>query len=96
MKFEWDAAKRRANLVKHELDFADAEDVFHGATFTLEDERFAYSENRFITIGMLRGTVIVIAHTEEEDVIRVISMRKATRYEEELYFQGFANGLGTD
>ena len=96
MKLEWDAAKRRANLAKHRLDFSDAEDVFRGATFTLEDERFAYGENRFITIGMLRGTVVVIAHTEQEDVVRVISMRKATRNEEELYFQGFANGLGTD
>jgi uncharacterized DUF497 family protein len=96
MKLEWDAAERRANLAKHKLDFADVEDVFHGATFTLGDERFAYGENRFITVGMLRGTVVVIAHTEQGGVLRVISMRKATRNEEEIYFRGFANGLGTD
>ncbi|RME44716.1 MAG: BrnT family toxin [Caldilineae bacterium] len=91
MKFEWDEAKRQSNLRKHHLDFVDVETVFGGATFTFEDDRFEYGEDRYITLGLLRGMVVVIAHTEREDVIRVISMRKATRNEQKIYFEGFAN-----
>ncbi len=87
MKIAWDEAKRRANLRKHGLDFADAEDVFAGITYTIEDRRFEYGEQRFVTLGMLRDAVIVIAHTETPGRIRIISMRKATRYEQILYFQ---------
>ena len=91
MKFTWDEAKRKTNLAKHGLDFADAEIVFSGATFTFEDDRFDYGEQRFITIGMLYGRVVVIAHTEHNDVIRVISMRKATKNEQKIYFKRFTN-----
>jgi uncharacterized DUF497 family protein len=91
MKFEWDEAKQQANLGKHRLDFADVETVFAGAIFTFEDDRFEYSEDRYITLGLLRGTVVVIAHTEREGVIRVISMRKATKNEQRVYFEGFAD-----
>lgn len=83
----WDEEKRRANLRKHALDFADAEDVFSGITYTIEDRRFDYGEQRFVTLGMLRDAVVVIAHTEARDRIRIISMRKATRHEQALYFQ---------
>ena len=91
MKFTWDEAKGKTNLVKHGLDLADAEIVFSGATFTFEDDRFDYSEQRFITIGMLYSNVVVIAHTERNDVIRIISMRKATKNEQKIYFKGFTN-----
>jgi hypothetical protein len=53
MKFSWDEAKRHRNFAKHGLDFADAKAVFNGVTFTFEDERFDYGEERFVTIGML-------------------------------------------
>ena len=91
MKFEWNEAKQQSNLRKHRLDFADAETVFAGATFSFEDDRFEYSEDRYITLGLLRGAVVVIAHTEREEVIRVISMRKATKNEQQVYFEGFAD-----
>jgi len=87
MKVVWDEAKRRANLRKHGLDFVDAEHVLAGITFTIEDRRFEYGERRFITLGMLRDTVVVMAHTETPATIRAISMRKATRREQILYFQ---------
>lgn len=87
MKIAWDEAKRRANLKKHGLDFADAAHVLAGITCTFEDDRFAYSEQRFITLGMLRNTVVVMAHTETARELRVISMRKATRHEQTLYFE---------
>ena len=89
MKFEWDEAKRQTNLRNHKLDFADAEMVFSGITFTFEDDRFEYGEARFITLGLLRETAVVIAHTERNDAVRVISMRKATKNEQRLYFENF-------
>ncbi len=91
MQFTWDNAKRETNLAKHGFDFVDAETVFSGATFTFEDDRFAYGEHRFITLGMLRGVVAVIAYTEQDALIRVISMRKATKHEQRIYFQSFAD-----
>jgi len=91
MHFEWDEQKNQINIRKHGLDFADALAVFAGVTFTFEDDRFDYEEQRFITLGMLAGKVVVIAHTERDDKVRIISMRKATKYEQKLYFQGFTN-----
>lgn len=87
MKIAWGEAKRRATRRKHGLDFADAEAVFAGITCTIEDRRFEYGEQRFITLGMLRDTVVVMAHTETRSGIRIISMRKATRNEQIHYFQ---------
>ena len=86
MTFDWDEAKRRINLDKHGLDFADAEAVFDGSTVTLEDTRLEYGEQRFLSFGILRGRCVVIAHSESDDTIRVISMRKASKHEERSYF----------
>lgn len=79
------------NLKKHGLDFRDAEEVFDGVTYTYEDDRFHYGEERFVTLGFLRGIVVSLVHTEEGDHIHVISMRKATRREQEIYFQSIGN-----
>ena len=89
MKFEWDEAKRRTNLTRHGIDFAEAEKVFGGITDTVSDDRFSYGERRFITFGFLGNDVVTIAHTESEDSeeIRIISMRKATKHEAIAFFQ---------
>ncbi|MEO7969967.1 MAG: BrnT family toxin [bacterium] len=87
MRFEWDEAKRRANLIRHGFDFLDGEDVFNGETYSFPDNRFNYGENRFLTFGMLRGKVVAIIHTESDEAIRIISVRKASRNEEETYFK---------
>ena len=86
MKFTWDEQKRKTNLKKHDLDFAAAPLVFAGPTFTIPDSRFDYGEERFITIGLLDASVIVIAHTETKSHIRIISMRKGTYHENEIFF----------
>ncbi len=91
MIFEWDKSKRQSNLRKHRLDFTNAAEVFAGLTFTFADERFEYGEDRYITLGLLKNTAVVIAHTERDEVIRIISMRKATKNEQILYYQSFAN-----
>ncbi len=90
MEFDWDEAKRQSNLHKHRLDFLDAKTVLAGATFTFADERFGYDEDRYITLGMLREGVVVIAHTERAEMVRIISMRKATKNEQKIYFAGFS------
>ena len=84
MKFAWHEEKRQHNVKKHGLDFAQAHQVFDGPTFTFEDVRFDYGEQRFVTLGLLNN-VVVIVHTETATEIRIISMRKANRYEQELY-----------
>ena len=86
MRFSWSERKRAINLKEHGLDFVDAPRVFEGLTFTYEDDRFAYGERRFITLGLLAGVPVSIAHTETEDEIRVISFRKATSREARRYF----------
>ena len=87
MRFSWSERKRAVNLKEHGLDFVDAPRVFEGLTFTYEDDRFAYGEQRFITLGLLAGVPVSIAHTETDDEIRIISFRKATSREAQLYFR---------
>lgn len=87
MKFTWDEEKRRTNIEKHGIDFADVPPMFDGDIVTIEDTRFDYGETRYITFGLLKFRVIVVAHTDENGVIRIISARKATKNEEKLYFK---------
>ena len=85
--FEWDERKRYTNLHKHGLDFADCGAVFCGPVLTILDDRGDYGETRFLTFGLLRDKVVVISHTEENGIIRIISMRTATTHEEADYFE---------
>ena len=79
MEFTWSDRKRPTNLKTHGLDFVEAARVFEGLTFTFEDDRFSYGEQRFVTLGLLAGVVVSIVHTESDYEIRVISFRKATK-----------------
>ncbi len=81
MKFTWRESKRKSNLKKHDFDFAKSEQVFNGPTITVEDSRNYYGEQRFNTTGFLGTTIVTISHTETEDKIHVISMRKAEPHE---------------
>jgi uncharacterized DUF497 family protein len=89
VKFTWWALKCASNVRHHGLDFADAERVFDGPTFTFEDDRFDYGERRFNTLGLLDGVPVSVIHTETDDEIRIISFRKATRSETALLFRIF-------
>lgn len=86
MEFTWSERKRALNLKQHGLDFLDAAAVFEGLTFTYEDDRFSYREQRFVTLGLLAGAPVSIVHTETEHEIRIISFRQATHREAQLYF----------
>ena len=68
------------------MDFAAAERVFTGPTFTFEDEREDYGERRWVSSGLSGLKVVVIVHTETRNEIRVISMREADDDEQLLYF----------
>ena len=83
MRFEWDENKRRADINGHGIDFVGVEDLFESETYSVIDERFDYGETRYYTVGFLNGEVLVVSHTEEDEVIRIISVRKANRNEEE-------------
>lgn len=87
MRFTWDETKRKRNLKDHGLDFVDAERVFGGPTFTYEDDRFRYEEQRLVTLGLLKGIPVSIVHTETKDRIHIISFRKATRRETAILFE---------
>ncbi len=86
MEFTWSERKRALNLKEHGIDFVDAPRVFEGLTYTFEDDRFSCGEQRFITLGLLAGIPVSIAHTENDHEIRVISFRKATDREAQIYF----------
>ena len=87
MRFTWSEAKRALNIQQHGLDFVDAQRVFDGPTFTYEDDRFDYSEQRFVSLGLLDGMVVSIVHSESPRLIRVISFRKATKHEQAIFFK---------
>jgi hypothetical protein len=75
------------NLRRHGIDFVDMMKVFDLETVTLVDDRYEYGETRFLTLGLLNGTVFAISHTENNEVIRIISARKAQKDEEITYFK---------
>ena len=88
MKFEWDPEKSRTNQQKHGVSFDDAVRVFEADDEALElfDELHSDFEDRFITIGPIRGGLVLVVWTERlEDIIRVISARWATLAERRLY-----------
>lgn len=85
MAFEWDEAKNRTNFMKHGLRFEDAEQVLSKRCVTFEDDRFEYGEQRLVSLGLLGGRLVVIAHAPRDRGTRIISMRKANRREWKIY-----------
>jgi uncharacterized DUF497 family protein len=78
----WDERKNAANRARHGLDFAYAELVFEGPLFVKVDDRHRYGEERFLCFGYLDGIAVAVVYTERDDeTIRIISFRKATRSE---------------
>jgi len=93
-QFEWDETKNRSNIRKHGFDFADAKQMFEGILLVHPDARKDYGENRWIGIGMIRGRVAVIVFTERgPQIIRVISLRKATSRERKQYEKAIQDKL---
>ncbi len=90
--FEWDHHKNRANIRKHGIDFNSVEEMFRYPMLVMPDTREDYGEERTVSIGWLREHVGVVVCTERRgDVIRIISVRKATREESRIYAKTFQN-----
>ena len=87
MKIEWDPRKAKSNLRKHGVSFEEAATVLSdpmAATGT--DPDHSISEERYITFGLSeKGRLVVVSHTERGEIIRIISARKASKGERELY-----------
>jgi uncharacterized DUF497 family protein len=85
----YDPAKRKSNRRKHAIDLAECEPVFDEPMLTREDTRQAYSEQRLVSLGKLKGRIVVLVWTDREDGPRMISCREAEPHEQEAYFQAY-------
>ena len=90
MEFEWDSTKAAMNLRKHKVSFGEASTVLSGPlSITVPDPDHSQEEDRYITVGWsYRQRLLVVAHTERGDRIRIISARALTRAEREAYEEG--------
>lgn len=89
-KFEWDQEKATRNVVKHGVSFDEAVSVFGDTlALTFSDTDHSESEDRSRTYGMSnKSRLLVVIHTERRNNVRIISARKATRYEKSIYQNG--------
>jgi uncharacterized protein len=87
-EFEWDPDKEIANLQKHGVSFTQAAAAFRDP-FAVDwiDDREDYGEERVVLLGMIQGSILTIVYTERDNRIRLISARKADRYEQEIYYR---------
>jgi hypothetical protein len=90
MKFEWDSQKATSNLKKHGVSFQEAASVLGDVlSMTYHDPDHSAREHRFITLGISRfRRVLMVAHTDRGDNVRIISARKTTRQERRYYEEG--------
>jgi uncharacterized protein len=92
MGFGWDAAKNRANVAKHGIDFADAVRIFDGLALELPDIRRDYGERRLIAYGAVENREIVVVYSARGNNRRIISARRAHRNERKAYRQEYPLG----
>lgn len=97
LEFTWDKRKAKSNYAKHGVSFDVAKSVFKDP-FAIEfiDDRRDYGEERFVILGMVDYLVLYVAYSERDEVIRIISARRATKYEEQVYFQQGPQGTSFD
>ena len=90
MQFEWDTRKAAENLSKHGVSFHEAATVFDDPlAITYPDPDHSEDESRWLTFGVsAEGRLLVVAHTEGGDTIRMISARRTTRNERKIYEEG--------
>ncbi len=87
MEFEWDREKDRENQLKHGVAFEEASTVFgDGSAITINDPDHSMDEQRFLTTGYSnRQRLIIVAHTDRDEGIRLISAREVTQAERHVY-----------
>lgn len=92
IKFEWDKTKNILNIKKHGIDFNEAATVFlDDEALLIEDEKHSNEEDRFVLLGFSqKANLLIVCHCyrANDEVIRIISARKATKNETKQYFDG--------
>ena len=90
MEFEWDKNKAIVNLARHSILFDEAKTVFQDPFYVVfDDPDHSFEEDRYIAIGQsAQDHLLFVSYTERGNAVRLISARKATRSERELYEQG--------
>jgi uncharacterized protein len=92
MQFEWDEVKNQENIRKHKIDFADVSPMFDSPMLIEPDDRSDYGEDRWFGLGFLYSNIAVIIWTERQnDVIRIISVRRANRHEQQRFEDYLSN-----
>ena len=87
-----DPKKRKANLRKHKVDLTDCYEAFDAPMLTREDTREDYGEQRFVSLGLVKGKVAVLVWVDGDDEPRLISCRQAEPHETEAYFSEYPKG----
>lgn len=97
MRFEWDDGKNLINLKKHNINFETAAMVFSDKDrYEIYDEKHSEYEDRYITIGSIGEKVflVTVVYTDrsedEEEIVRIISARKATETERRMYYDQYS------
>ena len=87
MKFDWDPKKAAGNLAKHAVSFEEAATVFGDPlSDTFDDPDHSAAERRFLIIGhSQQGRLLFVSHTDDGEMVRIISAREPTRGERESY-----------
>ena len=90
MQFAWDPNKAASNLRDHRVTFEEASSVFGDAlAITFDDPDHSEGESRLLTFGLSeQGRLLVVSHTERRGIVRIISARRATRAERNIYEEG--------
>jgi len=93
IRFEWDEAKNKSNIAKHGIAFDEARTVFYDPLArVIDDPEHSESEDRFIILGIsqkLHLLVVCHCYRKQDEVIRIISARKATTKESQSYKEGY-------
>ncbi len=88
LSFEWDEEKNAANIENHGVDFLDAALIFESPMIEAIDDRVDYGELRFIALGLSGEAILHVVYTwRAENIIRIISARKANRHDAENYYR---------
>ena len=84
----WDESKRQSNIVKHGIDFIDADSIFDFPMVTREDDReYDDGEQRLQTLAILQGRIVFVVWVERNTGAHIISIRKAERHEQKIYLE---------
>ncbi|MGK7942774.1 MAG: BrnT family toxin [Crocosphaera sp.] len=87
MEIEWDSNKATSNLIKHNIDFEDAKNIFLDPNRLEREDKRDYGEIRIQVIGIVNEVVLFVVYTKRGNRYRIISARRANKNERRQYYQ---------